>query len=233
MIFLWVAFTLGFTGSLHCMGMCGPLAFTMCSGNTKNSSILSNSILYHTGRIITYILLGSIIGMFSHLMLMSGVQKGISIISGMFLIALAIFSSSIDSSLSNNGFGRWMGKISGKLHSSLFQKMAKPPVIILGVLNGILPCGLVYVALTGATSSGNLLSGAVFMAFFGLGTLPLLLFSTYYSGKYSLRFPNIFQRLLPGITIILGLMMILRGFLINTPLTLNFADALRNPVLCH
>ena len=196
MIFLWLAFTLGLTGSLHCMGMCGPLAFTMCSSNPNKNNILSISLQYHFGRIFIYIILGSLIGIFSHLMLVSGVQKSVSIISGLLLIALAIFSSNLDSTLSNNSFGRYIGKISGKMHSKLFQKLTNPPVFILGMLNGILPCGLVYIALAGATTSGNLLSGAAFMASFGAGTLPLLLVSTYYSGKISLRFPYFFKRVL-------------------------------------
>lgn len=233
MILLWVAFSLGLTGSLHCVGMCGPLAFTMSSKNSSKEDILFNTIKYHGGRLMTYILMGSVIGTFSHLFLLSGFQKSVSIIGGVFLVLLAIFSTNLDTTLSNNIFGAWLGKISSSFHTLLYKKNSKPSVILLGMLNGILPCGLVYIALAGAATSGNWLSGSLFMGSFGLGTLPLLILSTYFSGKYSFRFPGLFQRVLPGITLIIGIMMIARGFLINTPLTLSFMDALRNPVMCH
>ena len=233
MIFLWVAFTLGFTGSLHCMGMCGPLSITMCSVNSQNNNMMPSILSYHAGRIITYSLLGGFIGLFSHLLLLSGFQKGISVLSGVLLIILALSTQNLDASLSNNSFGKWIGHLSGRLHKLVFSKSKKPNTAILGMLNGILPCGLVYIALAGALTSGNVWSGMMFMGAFGLGTLPLLFITTYYSGKISLRFPGLFQKILPGITIFLGLLMIMRGILIDTPLTLDFTDALKNPVLCH
>ncbi len=234
MIFLWMAFTLGLTGSLHCMGMCGPLALGVCSksANTSNQ-LISNILVYNIGRILTYFILGIIIGLFSHLIVIGGAQKIISIVAGAFLVFFALSSSNIDHLLTNNKLIKGVSNYTLKINTFVYKRFGIPNALVMGILNGLLPCGLVYLALAGALTTGSALSGGLFMLFFGLGTVPLLAVSVYFGNNLKKHFPTLYQKVLPTMTGILGIMMILRGILINMPLSLNFFDALKNPILCH
>jgi sulfite exporter TauE/SafE len=234
MIFLWLAFTLGLTGSLHCMGMCGPLVVGACNRQTLDStSLFLNILQYNFGRILTYMILGLLIGLFSHVVLLSGFQKIISISSGLILLLIALSTINIDTILTNNWFTNKLYKLTTRATTFFYRSFQKPNIILLGLLNGILPCGLVYVALAGALTTGNAFSGSMFMLFFGIGTVPLLMVSTYFGKSIKSKFPGLYQKVLPVMTAVLGVVMIVRGIIINMPISINFLEALANPILCH
>ena len=103
----------------------------------------------------------------------------------------------------------------------------------LGMANGLLPCGLVYLAIAGALAVGSVLGGMLFMALFGLGTIPMLFVLTTGYGMFSMSFRSKFRKILPYVTLCFGIFLIYRGFAVDVPLDLNFWEALKNPVLCH
>ena len=173
MTILFTAFLLGLTGSLHCVGMCGPIALSLpLKGETMARKIFG-STLWSLGRILTYSLMGALFGLIGAGFKLLGYQQIISIAVGSLMI-LTVFLPSL---FKNYTFGR-LTSFFGPVRRGM-QKLLKgegtDALFLIGVFNGLLPCGLVYLAVAGAIATTGLLSAICYMALFGLGTLPLLL----------------------------------------------------------
>lgn len=230
----YVAFTLGLFGSLHCVGMCGPLAIAFCGTNHDSASQkLVSGLGYNIGRTITYAMLGLVFGLLGSFFFVADIQKALSIVLGGILVFSFMMSIDIDAQINTIPV---IKKVYDRLRialSNLYNHAKKYPPIVLGIANGLLPCGLVYLALTGALATGDIYEGMMFMTLFGLGTIPMLLSLVlgfnYMSG--SLR--SKFRKVLPYVTLFLGLFLIYRGVVIDMPDEMNFWEALKNPIMCH
>ena len=234
---IWVAISLGFFGSLHCLGMCGPLALGV-SQFSKQSwwSSLFFGLQYNFGRVVTYMCLGAIFGLIGEVVFISGVQKAVSIISGSLLILLFLFSLDIEKLLSKS---KWyqssLAKLASFIQSSFINGAKKYPFLV-GNLNGLLPCGLVYLALAGSLVSGDIAAGAAFMFAFGLGTFPAMLSIMLMNKsvqRHSIIKRLVTKRILPALHLLIGLFLIYRGFVVDVPMQLDFWNALNHPVMCH
>ena len=210
---VWTAFTLGLIGSLHCAGMCGPLALALpAAGNTTPGYVLGR-VAYNAGRIVTYCLLGIVFGLAGWTFLLAGLQRWVSIALGVALL-LGLFAS--------RRLARWNPVTSGvnllkSRMSVLLRRRSFVALAVLGLLNGLLPCGLVYVACAGAAATGGILAGARYMAAFGVGTVPMML-AISLSGNLiptSLRLKLV--RTIPVCVFLLGTLLILRGMSLNIP----------------
>lgn len=230
----YIAFTLGLLSSLHCVGMCGPLVFAAVGKHqTRILAALSNHVLYHSGRMSSYMILGLIFGFFGSVLALTGIQKSVSIASGLILFFIFIMNVQPDNWLRRFSiFGRFWTKLQSGF-SALINHRSPYALFGLGLLNGLLPCGMVYIALSGAVTVQNIQGSMGFMMFFGLGTLPALLvfslFDNFLKGK---RFFT-FQKIYPVVSLVLGLYLIYRGIFSSLPLELSFYEALKNPVMCH
>ncbi|MBK9254328.1 MAG: sulfite exporter TauE/SafE family protein [Saprospiraceae bacterium] len=231
----WIALTLGFLGSLHCIGMCGPLALAV-SGMDKTQSQLSNfwnSLKYNIGRTFSYMILGVFFGMFGGLLAMAGLQKFLSVTAGIVLIIIFLFSVNPDTFISNFSWGRNVyQKVTNSLSGIIHQK-GDISYFKFGILNGLLPCGLVYLAIAGAVSLSHVWGSMGFMLFFGLGTFPAMISLIILKGAVPFGLRISLRKLYPIISLILGGYLIYRGIFSQTPLELNFYEALHNPVMCH
>lgn len=230
----YIAFTIGLFGSLHCIGMCGPLAvaFGTREGNTSGQNLLT-SLYYNLGRTVTYSLFGLIFGLLGSFILMVDLQKTLSILLGILLIITFLFSIDLDKSISQHSI---MGKVYGKVRnfiSSVMVRSQEYHPFQLGMANGLLPCGLVYLALAGALASGSLLGGMLFMFLFGLGTIPMLFLVASGYSMINLKLKKRFRTILPYVTLCFGLFLVYRGVVVDMPSELNFWEALKNPVMCH
>ena len=212
MIFL-TAFITGLMGSFHCVGMCGPLALaTPTLGQSKSARFISK-IWYHLGRITTYSILGGLFGTFGWGLKLAGFQQSISIVAGTFMILTAILSTQwLENKvaqwwtpLKNEWFHRWMTK---KSISTLFG---------LGLLNGLLPCGLVYVALVAAVATQSIGSGMLFMILFGLGTWPMMVTISFAGSYISIKTRGTFKKIVPFFTLMIGCLFVLRGMSLGIP----------------
>ena len=210
---LYTAFILGFLGSMHCAGMCGPIALALRS---SPSSFLSSRIFYNTGRILTYTVLGLIAGSAGAVISLAGWQQGLSITLG---ILLLIISFSLVPRLKKS-FSRFLHPIKTwvtKKLSSFLRSSTIIDLLIVGVFNGLLPCGLVYTAIAAAAVTGTLWSGAAYMSLFGLGTLPMML-AISLSGKIiPVTWRSKITRIYPYVTIIVAVLLILRGMNLGIP----------------
>lgn len=217
MEFYFTAFTIGLIGSLHCVGMCGPIALTLPLGNKSILSRITNGLTYNFGRIITYTLLGLFFGFFGERLTVATTQQIVSIVIGSLFILSVFIPKKYINTINPTGY---FGKLVQTLKTSLgktIQSQSLGSKLMVGLLNGLLPCGLVYAAIGGSIATGSLLNGAFFMFWFGLGTIPLM-FSIYFlSNSISLSLRNNIKKLIPVFILLLGSLFILRGLNLGIP----------------
>lgn len=212
-----LALGLGFATSLHCVGMCGPIALSIgLSAKNKLKFTLKN-LTYQFGRVTTYTLLGLALGLIGEGFSLVGFQNYLSIAIGVLMIIMVLIPKFFDNQSINAkplqaillkvkiGLGRYLRR---QDFSSLYTT---------GLLNGLLPCGAVYAALTAAIGVGSFKQSALFMFFFGLGTIPLMFLTVLFGNFISLEWRQKILKILPIITLILGILFILRGLELNIP----------------
>ena len=215
----WIlpAITLGLAGSLHCLGMCGPIAFMLPVDRNRPLYQTAQIISYHLGRLISYATIGFVFGLFGRGLSLFGWQQYFSIGIGilMILIVIGMYAPIKSWSISTWIYGN-IGALKSKL--GYFLKRRQPyAFLVMGLLNGLLPCGLVYMAVLGAMLTGDALSGATFMALFGLGTVPMMTFAVFSAGKLKGKFRLGVQRILPILLLLFGILMVIRGMGLDIP----------------
>jgi len=210
---LWTAFLLGFVGSAHCAGMCGPLALALPHWGRGQGSFLLGRFLYNFGRIITYAGMGAIFGLLGQGAALAGLQRWVSLTLGALILMGVIVAPRFANRVPVTRGVNWLKAALG----SMLQRRAMPAMFGIGLLNGLLPCGLVYVACAAATATGDVLSGMRYMIAFGLGTVPMLLAISLLGTKlqFALRFRV--QRLIPASLILVGMLLLLRGMALGIP----------------
>lgn len=211
------AFTIGLVGSFHCIGMCGPIAFALpVKKNTPFYRVFSGTI-YNIGRITTYILFGVLFGTLGQGISTASTQQGISIALGIVFILSVILPKSIINKINpTSTIGFYISKVKVGL-SKLLSSSSSPNLLLIGLLNGLLPCGLVYAAIGGSIATGKTIDGALYMFAFGLGTLPMMFTAVLLSNFITIGFRNKIKKLIPVFVIILGCLFILRGLNLNIP----------------
>lgn len=214
---LFSAMVLGFLGSFHCIGMCGPLALSLPVNHLQGFRKVAGVLLYNTGRIFMYAVLGFILGWIGMAFQFFGWQQFFSVALG--IILLIIFLMGV---LQKKQFqkisllGAWNKKIIQHL-SGLYQKKNFGGVFIIGLLNGLLPCGLVYMAIAGALATAHILYSSLFMAAFGAGTLPVMMAVSLAGGMMPLNIRMHIKKISPYIIGIMGIILILRGMNLGIP----------------
>ena len=205
---LWTAFLLGFLGSFHCLGMCGPIALAVSAKD--RAPYLKNKLLYHLGRTGTYALLGAIIGSIGFSLALAGIQQWISIGMGAVILLMAFFYKRSERLILGSGFFGAVNKVKSKLGSHL-KRGGAMAYLSTGVFNGLLPCGMVYIALLASLGLQHPMEGALYMFFFGLGTTPMLLV-VMLSGKIlSIKVREKMNKALPYFAMFIGILFIIRG----------------------
>ena len=211
------ALVLGLIGSFHCVGMCGPIAVALPINNQSWFSRLSGTFLYNIGRAITYGIMGAVFGILGEGIQLGGLQKWVSIIMGIIMILSVVFPFLFrNTRLLDQYIYGYVDKLKAYL-GPLFKNSSLISLFFIGILNGLLPCGLVYVALAGAIATGGVLSGSLYMFVFGLGTLPMLAVVTLAGNVISGRFKSAVNKLIPYVIVLIGALFILRGLQLGIP----------------
>jgi uncharacterized protein len=209
--------TIGLVGSLHCLGMCGPIALALPLHSDSWFNKVSGGLLYNSGRIITYGMLGALFGLLGRGIEMAGFQQWASILVGAMMIISVLFPLVFKQSISlDKLFSGYAGRLIASFRK-LFEKESFGGLFSIGLLNGLLPCGLVYVALAGALNTNGIISGVAFMVMFGLGTIPALLVVSLLGNVISLNFRRKLRMVIPTFVLMLGLLFILRGMNLGIP----------------
>jgi len=217
MTILWTSFVVGLLGSLHCIGMCGPITMALPVFRNAPATLLTSRILYNVGRTLTYALMGALIGLLGQGFSLVGAQQWLSIGAGILLILIVFIPSRISAWFSilkpAHHFTAFIKERFGKL----LKRQTLHSTFLIGIINGFLPCGLVYVALAGALATGSVIGGIGYMTFFGLGTLPMMFIFSLAGQFISLEVRRKFTRLIPTFIVALGILFILRGMNLGIP----------------
>ncbi|GAB3928605.1 sulfite exporter TauE/SafE family protein [Larkinella terrae] len=219
------ALMLGLVGSLHCVGMCGPLAMALPVGRLPVAQRWLGVGLYHLGRILAYAGLGMALGSLGQGLLFIGMQRPLSIAAGLFLIGWTVVIRGRFGGLAAPKAMHWLV---GPL-AAVLKTPSPGAFAVMGFLNGLLPCGSVYIALAGAVVMGNALGSAVYMLLFGIGTVPALLAIRLVPAFFSMRLRQRFVKMMPLLAVGLGIVLVIRGIYM-TPLTSSSEPAIP---LCH
>jgi Uncharacterized conserved protein len=210
------AFTIGILGSFHCVGMCGPLALSLPLNSNSFFSKFSGSLLYNSGRIVTYSLFGLLFGIIGKTVALFGFQQWLSVILGVLIIIFVILPKRTASFSNNNFVLNYFGKVRSSL-GMLFSKKNYSSLFFIGLLNGLLPCGLVYMAAAGAVATGNIINSILFMVFFGLGTLPMMWSIAFFGNYVSVGLRQAIRKAYPYMMTLMACLLILRGMGLGIP----------------
>lgn len=217
MAILVSALVLGLMGSFHCAGMCGPIAIALpLHGNTVPQKIFGG-VLYNLGRTLTYGIMGAIFGLLGQGVEMIGFQQKISVIMGGIMIISVLFPHLFKNQYSMElSWFSFVGKLKSTI-GGMFSIRSFSSLFIIGLLNGLLPCGLVYMAIAGAIGTGNVGLGSMYMVLFGLGTIPMMLSISLAGNIMSLAIRNKINKLIPVLVVIVGIFFVLRGLSLGIP----------------
>ncbi len=219
------AIMIGFMGSLHCLGMCGPIALTLSVPINSSSRNIVKSIFYNLGRIITYGFLGLIFGSIGKLFSLAGVQQGLSVGLGIVLLIGLLFPAfSKRFSPLQKIYTLMVHPVQVRI-GEVLRKNTFSASFLVGIFNGFLPCGLVYVALAGAVATGDMWQGALFMIIFGSGTFPMMFLLGVLGQRLSFPFRQKLQKAVPLFIGTMAVLLILRGLNLGIPyLSPQFSD---------
>jgi sulfite exporter TauE/SafE len=212
---LFSALLFGLISSLHCIGMCGPIAMMLPVSRDNATKKAIQILLYHLGRLTTYASLGFLFGLLGKGLYLAGFQQQISILVGLLMVTMAIIPEKV---FANYNFSRPVYRLISIVKTNLvsqFKRKSPDALFTIGLLNGLLPCGLVYAALFGAIAMQNVGFSIMYMLLFGIGTIPLMSAVVYVSNVLSIPFRNKFQKIIPLVTVVIGILFVMRGMGLN------------------
>ena len=208
-------FLIGFLGSIHCIGMCGPIALMIPT--SKNPFLKFFQIItYNFGRVLTYSLFGVIFGLIGESVRFMEIQQIVSIAVGSILILIVLGTL-----FSYNKAANKANKLVTKLFDPIKNRFGKllgkerKNLLAIGILNGFLPCGLIYFALAASITSQSIFGSTLFMAAFGLGTIPAMLIFMYFKSAINQKI-NL-QKIVPYMLLAMGMLLVMRGMNLGIP----------------
>lgn len=214
---IWTGFAIGFLGSFHCVGMCGPIALALPVFSDSKLELFIGRFLYNLGRVISYAFFGLIFGLIGNRLFVIGLQQYLSILIGAAIIVYVILPAKFKSRISSTKLYISIKDLIAKLFSGLIKNPTTTSLFLFGIVNGFLPCGFVYVAVAGAVTTSSLLNSVLFMILFGFGTVPVML-ATSIAGRFlTVTLRRKIVKLIPVFAIILAVIFILRGLNLGIP----------------
>lgn len=214
---LYTALIFGLISSFHCIGMCGAIAMMLPVDRSNPAKKVSQIITYHLGRITAYATIGFVFGLLGKGFFMAGIQQKLSILIGILMIIAIVIP---EKTFAQYNFSKPVFRLISKLKQVLgnqFKKKSYQSLFTIGLLNGFLPCGMVYVALFGAIAMQSVSLGVVYMVLFGLGTIPLMSTVVYINSFLTVTMRNKIQKIIPYVVVLIGVLFILRGLGLGIP----------------
>lgn len=224
--------SIGFLGSFHCIGMCGAIALSLPVSHQNGLYRTLHIFLYNLGRASSYALMGAVLGFIGNQFLIHGYQQLISILAGILILVFLVLSRFF------NTEKFFLGGITNTLKKalgSLLKSTNTSSFFLIGMLNGFLPCGLVYVAVASALATTSILHGAVLMFSFGLGTIPLMASLMFLGNVISFSMRKKMSVIVPYFIAFTAVLLILRGLNLGIPyISPSFStESSVAPVSCH
>jgi len=210
------AFLFGLLGSFHCVGMCGPIAFMLPVDRSSKIKSILQTVIYHLGRIFSYAIIGAIFGLLGKGFYFFDLQQQLSISVGILMILTILVPKLFQKTPLLKPILIFTNSVKKNLGISL-KKKETSTFFTIGFLNGLLPCGLVYMAIFGALTSTTFYEGALYMSFFGLGTVPLMTAVVLVGNFTNLINRREIEQLIPIVVVVIGIIFILRGLGLGIP----------------
>lgn len=214
---LIAALFLGIISSLHCIGMCGPIALLLPVDRANTSRKALQILLYHLGRLTAYGMLGFVFGLLGRGFYLAGMQQQLSIVVGILMIAIALIPEKV---FARYNFSQPVYRAIAAVKSHLgqqFKRKSPDALFTIGLLNGFLPCGMVYAALFGALAMPRLTESVGYMLLYGLGTVPLMSLVVYAQSWITVPVRQRLQQLIPVVAVGIGVLFIVRGMGLGIP----------------
>lgn len=211
------ALSLGFLGSFHCIGMCGPIALALPVQHLTGGRKMAGILLYNGGRISSYAMLGLFFGWLGRQFYLGGLQQWLSIALGAALLLIVLLQYVAGKHMPVAARIGWLTGGVRKVLGKLLHRQQFSTLYAIGFFNGLLPCGLVYLGIAGSLATVHAYEGALFMAAFGAGTLPAMAAVTGARHLISLQIRNRVKRLIPVVITTMGLLLIVRGLNLGIP----------------
>lgn len=232
---IWTGFVIGLLGSVHCIGMCGPIVLALPSTSNSNWVVLLTRLLYNFGRVLTYAFLGAVFGLFGSRLNLIGLQQNASILIGVIILIAVLMPAKYKNYLTRTKIYQSFNSIIRSSFARLMSRKANSSFLLFGIVNGFLPCGFVYVAIGGAVATESVLSGTLFMALFGLGTLPIMLAASILGKHINASLRSKINRIMPVLAVILAIIFILRGLNLGIPYLSPklFTTQVNSEVICR
>lgn len=206
---------MGLLGSMHCIGMCGPIALALPMKEESKLSFFTGRLLYNLGRVVTYMIFGIVFGYLGQGLRIISSQQFISIAFGVILLLFFITPAKYKQAISSfppiarikNYYTNFFGRV--------LRYSGNTGMFVIGIVNGFIPCGFVYLAIAGAVALGSVTEAMLFMGFFGIGTIPSMLLVSSLPQLLKNRFN--YRKLVPVFSVILAILFILRGLDLGIP----------------
>lgn len=214
---IWTGFVIGLLGSVHCIGMCGPIVLALPSTSNSNWVVLLTRLLYNFGRVLTYAFLGAVFGLFGSRLVLIGLQQNVSILIGVIILIIVLMPAKYKNYLAQTKIYQSFNSLIKSSFAKLMSRKANSSFLLFGIVNGFLPCGFVYVAIGGAVATESVLSGTLFMALFGLGTLPIMLAASILGKHINTSLRSRINKIMPVLAFILAIFFIVRGLNLGIP----------------
>jgi uncharacterized protein len=207
--------TIGMLGSFHCVGMCGPLALALPVHQLRDRQKALAIFLYNMGRVLTYTALGILFGIIGLTFSLFKIQQWLSVAGGsLILVILLVQHFGNTNSTILAGF---TNRVRQKLSNYFTATKTASTYLNIGLLNGLLPCGLVYVALAASFATGTIADGALLMTGFGLGTIPIMAATMVFGRFISLNMRKTLNKITPYMIMCVAVLLILRGLNLGIP----------------
>ncbi len=226
------AFALGLLSSFHCVGMCGAIALSVPANQPSTPARIVGILLYNLGRIATYAFLGILFGIVGRQIYLGGLQQWFSIIAGSIIVVVAL-KSYLGSRLKLPGMDK-INRLTQGLMIKFLRSGSSSGAFMLGMANGLLPCGLVYLAVAAALATGGVPNAAGFMISFGIGTFPAMFLLSFFGVLTGVSTRNKIRRLMPYMIAVVGALLIVRGLGLGIPFVSPVLPAPAQHIIdCH
>lgn len=224
--------SIGLISSFHCIGMCGPIAFSLPLSYLKPHQKMIGVLLYNSGRIFMYALLGLLFGFIGRIIFLQGFARWFSVLLGTIILFVVIYSEFHKTYFKVRLLDKLNIQVQ-KIISIYIQRRQLFGMLLIGAANGLLPCGMVYFAIAGALATGSIVHGILVMVSFGLGTFPLMLLLSYFGFIVSISLRNKIKKMVPYFMVFMGILLILRGLNLGIPYISPSFNATGDAASCH
>lgn len=214
-MYILLGLGMGFMGSMHCIGMCGPLVMSLHANGGKSKPNIPYQLAYHIGKILSYVLIGIVFGALGQTFNLFLSQQKLSIAVGLSFILFFILGKLKRFNLSSSISSKILPLT--RFFSQLVEEKSMLKLFLTGIGNGFLPCGFVYAAAAASIATGQVTDSILFMIGFGLGTIPALTSVIYFFRYLPAKIKTLFQSIYTYLILIIGILLILRGLNLGIP----------------